>query len=237
MCKLMGNDTCRHISRDVWLIIIVWNGFFVANTSCCQHNANPVSWDYPPPPHGFPSPRIKYHMVKVPHLWDFSPPPSQQKSHMLSQYHICNLCWRRFAIEGEGLPYGIIFPGEVLPWDLFRGGGGKICPIWYYSPWGSSAIGFLPEGGGGGLPYGIIPPWGSSVIGFLPGGLPYGTISPWGNSAVRFLLGEGLPYGIPSSIWYNFRGENLPWYLFPYHEMCVCVGGVEIYHRGGSFTI
>ena len=76
-------------------------------------------------PHGFPSPQLKYHMVKVPHLWDFSPPP-QKKSHMLTQYYIWNLCSRRFAIEGEGLPYGII------------------------SPWGSSAMGFLLGGGGGG---------------------------------------------------------------------------------------
>ena len=61
---------------------------------------------------------------------------------MLSQYYIRNLCWRRFAIEGEGLPYGIIL-------------------------WGTFAI------------------------------------------------------------WYNFRGDNLPWYLFPHHEVCV----------GGRFTI
>ena len=49
--------------------------------------------------------------------------------------------------------------------------------------------------------------------------------------------GGGLPYGIPSwgtfAIWYNFRGDNLPWYLFPHHG--ICVG--ETYHRGGSFTI
>ena len=46
-----------------------------------------------------------------------------------------------------------------------------------------------------------------------------------------FLPGEGLPYGIPSwgtfAIWYNFWGDNLPWYLFPHHEICV----------GGRFTI
>ena len=108
-----------------------------------------VTWDFLP--HEFPPPpRIKYHMVKVPHLWDFSPPP---QSHMLSQYYIWNLGWRRFAIEGEGLPYGII------------------------SPWGSSAIGFLPF-----------------------------------------------------AVWYNLRGDNLPWYLFPHHESCVGGGG-------GGFTI
>ena len=40
-----------------------------------------------------------------------------------------------------------------------------------------------------------------------------------------FYRGEGLPYGIPSwgtfAIWYNFREDNLPWYLFPHHEICV----------------
>ena len=109
--------------------------------------STPVTWDSPPPLHGFPSLRNKYHMVKVPHLWDFSPPPSQTKSHMLSQYYIWNWCWRRFAFpDGEGLPYGII------------------------PPMGSSAIGILPGGGGGEcLPYGIISPWGSSAMGFLPG--------------------------------------------------------------------
>ena len=68
-------------------------------------------------------------------------------------------------------------------------------------------------------------------ITFLGGILPYGIISPWGSSALGFLPGEGLPYGIPSwgtfAIWYNFRGDNLPWYLFPHHEICV----------GGRFTI
>ena len=74
-------------------------------------------------PHGFPSPRIKYHMVKVPHLWDPPPPPHQK---------IEEICHR----------------------------GGRFA-IWYYSPLGSSAMGFFPGGGGGG---------GSSAIWFLPGG-------------------------------------------------------------------
>ena len=51
-------------------------------------------------------------------------------------------------------------PGEVLPWDFFRGEG---------------------------LPYGIIPPWGSSAMGFHPGeGLPYGIPSSWGMFAMWF---------------------------------------------------
>ena len=62
----------------------------------------------------------------------FLPPPQivypygKSSPSMLSQYYIC--VGRRFAIEGEGFPYGII-------------------PFW-----GSSAMGFLL---GEGLPYGI----------------------------------------------------------------------------------
>ena len=105
--------------------------------------STPVTWDFPPPPlHGFPSLRNKYHMVKVPHLWDFSPPPpSQTKSHMLSQYYIWKWCWRRFAFpDGEGLPYGII------------------------PPWGSSAIGILPGGGGGNVCHMVLFPPGEVLL-------------------------------------------------------------------------
>ena len=121
-------------------------------------------------PYGSPNPRIKYHMVNVPHLWDFLPPPPPAPP--------WNLCWRRFAIEGEGLPYS------------------------------------------------IIPPWGSSAMGFLPGGMfAIWYYSLWVSSATGFLPGEGLSYGIylwgTFAIWYNFRGDNLPWYLFPHHEICV----------------
>ena len=164
---------------------------------------------FPPPMD--PPPRIKYHnMVKVPHLWDFSPPPPpQKKSHMLSQYYIWNLCWRRYAIEGKVCHMALFPPGEVLPWEIFRGGGG-----------------------GEGLSYGIIFPWGNSAMGFLPGirfaiwnYFPHREVLLW-----DFFRGGSLPYGIPSwgtfAIWYNFRGDNLPWYLFPHHE--ICVGGFTI---------
>ena len=167
MCKLIGNDTCRHVSRDIWLIIIVWNGFFWGkkirgDTPCCQNKANPVSHRTP---------------------W-IPPPPSQQKSHMLSQYYyIWSLCWRRFAIEGEGLPHGITPPppGEVLLWDFFRGKVfhmvlpplGKFCygissggrfAIWYYPPPGEVLLWDFFRGKvchkvflhGERLPYGII---------------------------------------------------------------------------------
>ena len=33
------------------------------------------------------------------------------------------------------------------------------------------------------------------------------------------------------SLWYNFRGDNLPWYLIPHHELCVCGGG-DLPYRG-----
>ena len=170
---------------DEIYIIMHMQGICSITKQAFPPKSTPVTWD--PPPHGFPSPRIKYHMVKVPHLWDFSPPPpppSQTKSHMLSQYYIWNWCWRRFAIDGEGLLYGII------------------------PPWGSSAIGILPGGGGGDVYRMVLFPPGAVLWDFFRG---------------RF------------SKWYNFRGDNLPWYLLPYHE--ICVGGGKIYHRGGSFTI
>ena len=154
MCKSTGNDTCRHISRDIWLIIIVWNWYFFGDTSCCQNKGNPVSHGMSPPPPWISFPRIKYHMVKVPHLWDFSlsPPPPQ-----------------------------------VLPWDFFRGGGG---------------------------------------------GASHMVLFPLGKFCCGFSSGEGLPYHIPSwgtfAIWYNFRGDNLTWYLFPYHEICVWGGGGDL---------
>ena len=135
MCKLIGNDTCIHIYRDIWLIIIVWNGFFVGDTSCWQNNANPVS-------HRIPPPRIKYHMVKVP-IYGISPPPPlpTKIAHAVPILHmefvLEEICHRggRFAIYyyilpsdffrggGGGLPHGIIPPGEVLLWDFFRGEG------------------------------------------------------------------------------------------------------------------
>ena len=69
---------------------------------------------------------------------------------------------------------------------------------------------------GEGLPYGII----------SLGKFCYG-ISSGGRFVYGIPSGERLPYGIPSggtfAIWYNFSGDNLPWYLFPYHE--ICVGG------------
>ena len=92
-----------------------------------------------------------------------------------------------------------------------------------FPPWGSSAIGFLP-GGGGGVCHMVLSPPGEVLLwDFFRGKVCHKV----------FLHGERLPYGIIS----GGGGDNLPWYLFPYQEMCVCGGGGEIYHRGGSFTI
>ena len=102
----------------------------------------------PPPPHGFPSPRIKYHMVK---------------------YDIWNLCWKRFAIEGEGLPCMTPPP-----------------------PWGSYVMGFLPGGGGGEVCHMVLfPPKEVLLWDFFRGeGLPYVIPSE--------IHGENMPYGIIS---------------------------------------
>ena len=111
----------------------------VARIRRIRCHIGPPPMDFLPPP-----PRIKYHMVKVPIYGISPPPPSQQKSHMLSQYYILSLCWRRFAIEGEGLPYGIIPSWGSSAIGFLPGGGGRFA-TWYYSPWGSSAMGFLPR--------------------------------------------------------------------------------------------
>ena len=79
-------------------------------------------------PNGCPSFRIKYHMVKVPHLWDFFPPPPPscpppQIAHDVPILHM------EFVLQ------------EICHI------GGRFA-IWYYSPWGSSAMGFIPGGGG-----------------------------------------------------------------------------------------
>ena len=90
----------------------------------------------------------------------------------------------------------------------------------------------------------------SPSMGFLPppsqfchgissgggGGLAIWYYSPLGKFCYGFSSGESLPYDIPSwgtfAIWYNFRGDNLPWYLFPYHEICVWGGGGRFITEG-----
>ena len=86
----------------------------------CQHGI------CPPPPHDFPPPppppdKIPY--GKSSHQWDFSPPPLPTKiAHAVPILHMEICVGRRFAIEGEGLPYIIPPPPrEVLPSDFFRG--------------------------------------------------------------------------------------------------------------------
>ena len=130
MCKLIGNDTkksSRHISGDIWLIIIVWNGFFAGDTSCYQNKANPVSHGISSP-HGLPSPRnpriksrIKYHFGKSSTSMRFLPPPPPRLPTKIT--HAVPILHMEFVLEG--LPYiPPPPPGEVLLWDLFRG---KVC--------------------------------------------------------------------------------------------------------------
>ena len=119
----------------------------------------PVSHGIPPPPPWISFPQDKIPYGKRSPSMGFLPPPPKKKPHMLSQYYIRNLCWRRFAIEGERLPYGIISGGTIcrgicslsMIFVCVWGGGGEIYhrggsfTIWYCpSSWGSSAMGFLP---------------------------------------------------------------------------------------------
>ena len=224
MCKLIGNDTCRHISRDIWLIIIVWNGIFLLGI----HHVARIR-------------RIRCHIGPPPWI---SPPP-QQKSHMLSQYYIMEfvleeICHRggRFAIWYYSLM------GKFC--HRISSGGGRFA-TWYYSPLGKFCYG-ISSGGRFAIWYGIISPWGSSVIGFLPRGgggevchmvlsPPPGEVLLWdffrGKVCHKvFLHGERLPYGI------IFEG-TICHGICSLIKKCVCVwgGGRVIYHRGGSFTI
>ena len=171
-------------------------------------------------PHGFHSPRIKYHMVKVPHLWDFF---LKKESHMMSQYYIWNLCWRRFAIEGEGLPYGIIPPWGSSAMG-FGGGGGRFA-IWYYFPLGKFCYG-ISSGGkvchmvflhGERLPNSII--FGGTIChGICSLIMKFVCVCGGGGTNHRggsFIIGHCFPLGkiclgISSRfaiLWYNFRGE------------------------------
>ena len=188
-----------------WVMELYGIDVFVGDTSCCQNKANPVSHGIPPPMDFIPPDKISYD--KSSPSMGFLPPPSQNRSHMLSQCCIWNLCWRRFAIVGEVLPWDFFrgrlaiwyyFPGEVLLWDFFRG---KACYMVFLQ--------------GERLPYGIISAGTIShgicslIMKFVWGGiyhrgetLPYGIVSPlekfchWISSGGRF------------AIWYAFRGDD-----------------------------
>ena len=129
--------------------------------------STPVSHGIPPPPMDFlpPPPRIKYHMVKVPHLWDFFPPPLPNK--------MLTCC--------PNITYGF-----VLEEICHRGGR---FAIWYYSPWGSSAIGFLPGGGGGRIAIWYYVPLGKFC----------------------YVISSGEMF----AIWYSFMGNVCHMVLFP----------------------
>ena len=121
------------------------------------------------------------------------------------------------SLHGERLPYGIISGGTICH---------DICSLIMKFVWGKIYI------KGEALPYGIVSPLGKFCHG----------ISSVGRFAILYYstLGKfchGISYGIPSwgtfAVWYHFRGDNLPWYLFPHHEICV---GEDL-HKGGSITI
>ena len=133
----------------------------------------------PPPPWISPIPRIKYHMVKVPHLWV---PPPKKKNSPTMEFVLEEICHRggRFAIW-------CYFPLGKFCHGISSGGGGGVA-IWYYFPLGKFCYG-ISSGGRFGIWYSFI----ENVF----------------------------------AIWYNFRVDNLPWYLFPHHAICV----------GGIFTI
>ena len=154
-----------------------------------------VTWDFSPPPPpwiSFPPDTIPY--GKSSPSMGFLPPPPKNKNVFPKMEFVL----RRFAIEGEGLPYGII------------------------SPWGSSAMGFLPGGGGGGAIWYYFPLlWdlfrgkGCHMV-FLHGEcLQYGIISGGTichgicSLIMKSVWGEALLYGIVSHLW-----EVLPWDFF-----------------------
>ena len=129
-------------------------------------------------------PRIKYHMVKVPHLWDFSLPPpphsSQNKSHMLSRYYyIWNLCF----LPGEGLPY------DIPSWGTFA-----ISLKEYHmaNPRKKSHDRTSPGGGGQ-----------YHMVKFTLYGK---SLSPHKFNDKGTISWEIVPAEIIPDVWYNFRG-------------------------------
>ena len=87
--------------------------------------------------------------------------------------------------------------------------------VWYYSPLGKFCHRNCSWGGGGG----------ENVCHLVL--FPPGEVLLW-DSAIR---GRFFSYGI------IFRGDNLPWYFFPYHEnLCRWGGGGGggFYHRWGK---
>ena len=162
---------------------------------------------------------------------------------MLSQYYIWNLCWRRFAIEGEGLPWGSsamgFLPGEGVPYGI--------------PSWGTFAMwhNFREE-----ICHGICP----LIMQFAWGELYHMVLFPPGEVLpcdfrgkvchMVFLHGERLPCGIisgrksamvfvPSSC--NLRGGSFTiWYCFPLGKFCHVISGGRFaiwYSFRGKFAI
>ena len=88
-------------------------------------------------------------------------------------------------------------PGEVLPWDFFRG---KVCYMVFLH--GER----LPYGiiSGGTMCHGIC----SLIMKFVWGKLYHMVLfPPWGSSAMGFLPGVRIPSAGTFAIGYNFRGK------------------------------
>ena len=101
------------------------------------------------------------------------------------------------------MPYGIISPGEVLPLDFFRGGGGG-CHMVLFPPGEVLIWDFFRGGGEGeGLPYGIISR-GTICHGNCSLIMKFVCVGGGGRFTIE---GEALPYGI-------VPGEVLPWDFF-----------------------
>ena len=96
---------------------------------------------------------------------------------------------------------------------ISSGGGGGGCHMVLFSPWGSSAMGFLP---GECLPYGIHS-WGQSAMVFVPlsrnvcGGIYHrgGSFTIYGIVSSLGKFCHGISSGGMFVIWYNFREGGL----------------------------
>ena len=98
----------------------------------CRAIEASVTWDPPPPPMDFlphtppPPPRLKYHMVKVPHLWDSPPPPHPNRTccpilHMKFVY-ICPYGHWAYGLYTE-------HPGPIITSPPIGGGRGIVMPM------------------------------------------------------------------------------------------------------------
>ena len=163
------------IDIHVWLIILYGMDFLLGIHHVARIRRIRCHMGFPPPP-WISFPRIKYHMVKVPHLWDFSPPPPLPKQ---IAHAVLILLHMEFVLEE------ICHRGGSSAMGFLPGGGGL--PYGIIPPWGSSAMGFLP--GGEACHMVLFPPGEVLLWDFFRGKVCH----------MMFLHGERLPYGIISA--------------------------------------